>query len=173
MNRAEEFDVWIGVNNMVEPTKGEILAYASLGYELVRWKGQPYFVNLDLESSRLKFSQYLEKETNKKWGIFKENTGNKNWVWYREDMYQVDDGYIRLANNEAVYFQNKAIFNACSINYIEKIKITAILDNKTCKDCNDKNGSITDINTMQKGIDMPPFHVGCRCYLIPFISISI
>ena len=81
--------------------------------------------------------------------------------------------YIRLANNEAVYFQNKAIFNACSINYIEKIKVTAILDNKTCKYCNVKNGSITDINTMQKGIDMPPFHVGCRCYLIPFISISI
>ena len=133
------------------------------------WSGILFKDRITFNLEKLKFSlrDIIYSEINKK--SSNKIIGSK----IIKPIVSSNKAYIRLSNNEAVYFQNKSIVNACSLNYIEKLKVTSILDNRTCEDCKHKNGITTDIYTMEKGVDMPPFHIGCRCYLMPFISISI
>ena len=50
--------------------------------------GKEIFCDLEDESSIKETLKYLESLTGEKWRTFKERTGNKNLVFYRESMYE-------------------------------------------------------------------------------------
>lgn len=78
----------------------------------------------------------------------------------------------RLIETEVQVAQIKANIDNYKNNDIEKVEISAILDNKVCSHCNNHDGSIVSVQDGIIGADLPPFHPQCRCTTIPVINID-
>ena len=97
-------------------SKADIIAYESLGFSHLTYRGESYFVNLNSESSRSKFKNYLGKLTGKDWGIAE----LERCVFYRKDMYFLDRSNLRLNDT----FQGKVDVpintNSCAFMFFSK-----------------------------------------------------
>lgn len=54
------------------------------------------------------------------------------------------------------------------LDNVEKYQILAILDNKTCEYCGKMDRKIFLVTDAKIGVNMPPFHDGCRCTTTPY-----
>lgn len=68
-------------------------------------EGKEIFCDLKDKSSVIETFKYLVSLTGEMWNIFKEQTGNKNLVFYRESMYEVEveeeEEYLHFKNKSA------------------------------------------------------------------------
>ncbi len=78
----------------------------------------------------------------------------------------------RLVETEVQVAQIKANVDNYKNNDIDKVEISAILDQKTCSHCNEHDGEIVNLDTAVVGGELPPYHPMCRCTTIPVIDID-
>jgi len=68
-----------------------------------------------------------------------------------------------IARTEMAYAFNHANLKYQTAAGYTKFEWVAVMDNRTCQPCADRNGTIVDVSTMS----VPPLHPRCRCILIP------
>lgn len=51
---------------------------------------------------------------------------------------------------------------------VEKYQILSTLDCETCDKCANMDGNIFFISDAKSGANLPPFHQGCRCTIVPY-----
>ena len=53
---------------------------------------------------------------------------------------------------------------------IEKYQILTAIDDRTCEECKKLDGKIFKVSEAKSGINVPPFHPGCRCTTIAYFE---
>ena len=75
---------------------------------------------------------------------------------------------LRTESNHAVNRGAIAAYKQCGI---ERYKVIAILDFRTCLFCHtERDGKEYDVRRAKSGDTLPPFHPNCRCYTEPVIG---
>ena len=77
------------------------------------------------------------------------------------------DAY-RLLHTESSYVMSEATHAGYKEDGVEKYKILATLDSKTCGICGELDGKIYPVAEAVTGKNMPPFHPFCRCTDVPY-----
>lgn len=78
---------------------------------------------------------------------------------------------MRIMRTESANAANRGMVSAYKQLGIKRYKIVSILDDRLCKFCHEeRNGRIYYVRLVKKGVNLPPFHPNCRCYIIPMIS---
>lgn len=70
-----------------------------------------------------------------------------------------------LARTENAAAVNKAAVLAMKDAGVEFYKVKAILDDRTCTGCWEINDKIFPVSEAKVGVNFPPFHPNCRCYI--------
>ncbi|MBS5784049.1 MAG: minor capsid protein [Clostridium sp.] len=52
----------------------------------------------------------------------------------------------------------------------QKYQIIGTLDTSTCSKCGQMDCQVFDITSAKIGVNCPPFHIGCRCIILPHIT---
>lgn len=104
-------------------------------------------------------------------------------VWAHK--HNSKDGTINVANalNQSVEeMQSKLDHSKSQIgrteyllaeleNYdVSSYEVVGILDKATCAKCGKMDGKVFQVSHAKPGINLPPFHDGCRCDIAPHIS---
>lgn len=78
---------------------------------------------------------------------------------------------VRLIRTEYTKTLNDSTLAGYRASGIDKYKVLATLDSRTCDICGIYYDSkIFDIKDAEVGINMPPFHSNCRCTTIPYFE---
>lgn len=72
-----------------------------------------------------------------------------------------------LIRTEAARAANAAALRAIDDSGREFYKVVAILDDATCTGCFAINGRVFPVKEARPGVNLPPFHPNCRCYIEP------
>lgn len=72
----------------------------------------------------------------------------------------------RLCNTELTHIQIQSTIDKYKEAGINKIKIVAVMDDKTCEECEEWNDKIVNIQEIQFGVNVPPKHPNCRCSIV-------
>ena len=56
---------------------------------------------------------------------------------------------------------------------VEKYRVVATLDERTCDICGDMDGQIFDVKDAVEGENMPKFHYNCRCTTTPYVDSTV
>ena len=75
----------------------------------------------------------------------------------------------RLLYNESAHISEQASMQAYTDDGIDQYEITATFDKDACKHCQELDGKVYDCKDAVPGVNMPPFHVNCRCTTVPYI----
>lgn len=75
----------------------------------------------------------------------------------------------RLLYNESAHISEQASMQAYADDGIDQYEITATFDKDACKHCQELDGKVYDCKDAAQGVNMPPFHVNCRCTTVPYI----
>ena len=75
----------------------------------------------------------------------------------------------RLVLTEQAYFTTLAQNDGYKETKLAEYQIVAIMDGKTCDDCQDEEGKHYPVDQMEAGVTAPPFHPYCRCTTAPYI----
>ena len=51
---------------------------------------------------------------------------------------------------------------------VDKIQVLGTLDRVTCEKCGSFDGKIFEIDKVQVGLNIPPFHPNCKCTTTPY-----
>ena len=76
----------------------------------------------------------------------------------------------RLLYNEAAHVSEQAKLAAYGEDGIEELEIVTTLDSKTCGDCGPRDGKRIKVKDAVEGVNIPPFHVNCRCSTAPYVA---
>ena len=76
----------------------------------------------------------------------------------------------RLLYNEAAHVSEQAKLAAYEEDGIEELEIVTTLDSKTCGDCGPRDGKRIKVKDAVEGVNIPPFHVNCRCSTAPYVA---
>lgn len=76
----------------------------------------------------------------------------------------------RLLYNESAHVSEQAKLAAYGEDGIEELEIVATLDSKTCGDCGPRDGKRIKVKDAVEGVNIPPFHVNCRCSTAPYVA---
>lgn len=76
----------------------------------------------------------------------------------------------RLLYNEAAHVSEQAKLAAYEEDGIEELEIVTTLDSKTCGDCGPRDGKTVKVKDAVEGVNIPPFHVNCRCTTAPYVA---
>lgn len=76
----------------------------------------------------------------------------------------------RLLYNEAAHVSEQAKLAAYGEDGIEELEIVTTLDSKTCGDCGPRDGKRVKVKDAVEGVNIPPFHVNCRCTTAPYVA---
>ena len=76
----------------------------------------------------------------------------------------------RLLYNEAAHVSEQAKLAAYEEDGIEELEIVTTLDSKTCGDCGPRDGKTVKVKDAVEGVNIPPFHVNCRCSTAPYVA---
>ena len=74
----------------------------------------------------------------------------------------------RIVRTETAAIQNKASIDAYKGLGVDKIQVLGTLDRVTCEKCGSFDGKIFEIDKVQQGLNIPPFHPNCRCTTVPY-----
>ena len=75
-----------------------------------------------------------------------------------------------LVRTEVQAVQIKANVDNYKSNDIEKVRVSTILDDRTCSNCSSHKDKIVRLDKSIIGKDLPPFHTHCRCVIIPVLD---
>ena len=53
---------------------------------------------------------------------------------------------------------------------VTSYEVVSTLDKSTCEKCGEMDGKVFQVSHVKPGINLPPFHDGCRCDIVPHIS---
>lgn len=76
----------------------------------------------------------------------------------------------RLLYNESAHVSEQAKLAAYGEDGIEELEIVTTLDSKTCGDCGPRDGKRVKVKDAVEGVNIPPFHVNCRCTTAPYVA---
>lgn len=76
----------------------------------------------------------------------------------------------RLLYNESAHVSEQAKLAAYEEDGIEELEIVTTLDSKTCGDCGPRDGKRVKVKDAVEGVNIPPFHVNCRCTTAPYVA---
>ena len=76
----------------------------------------------------------------------------------------------RLLYNESAHVSEQAKLAAYEEDGIEELEIVTTLDSKTCGDCGPRDGKTVKVKDAVEGVNIPPFHVNCRCSTAPYVA---
>ena len=76
------------------------------------------------------------------------------------------DAY-RLLHTESSFLMSEATHAGYKEDGVEKYEILATLDSKTCEICGELDGNVYEVGKEITGVNMPPFHLLCRCTDVP------
>ena len=76
----------------------------------------------------------------------------------------------RLLYNESAHISEQANLQALRDDGIEQYEVSATLDTHTCGVCQQQDGKVYETAKGVEGVNMPPFHVNCRCTIVPYIA---
>ncbi len=76
----------------------------------------------------------------------------------------------RLLYNESAHVSEQAKLAAYGEDGIEELEIVTTLDSKTCGDCGPRDGKRIKVKDAVEGVNIPPFHVNCRCSTAPYVA---
>lgn len=79
----------------------------------------------------------------------------------------------RLVHTESAYFSSVATLESYKATELKKYKISATLDLKTSKTCQDLDGEIKLVEYYKPGITAPPFHPFCRTTTVPYTGLGV
>ena len=71
-----------------------------------------------------------------------------------------------IARTETVRLANKGLVDTYIENDIERVRFMAAVSERTCPVCIGLDGNVLSIKEVDEGLNQPPIHVGCRCYLL-------
>ncbi|MGL5765177.1 MAG: minor capsid protein [Sarcina sp.] len=125
------------------------------------FKGKNYSKRIWNNSNRI--SKLLKKDINKFLKGKISVNDIKNHVERKFKSNQVNIN--RLVDTEINRVINEVTLQWCSDNGIKKVIRISELDNKTCKDCIEYDGSVYDIDKIP--IELPA-HPNCRCFYEPY-----
>lgn len=78
---------------------------------------------------------------------------------------------MRIVRTESNNAMNRAAIMAYKAMGVQRYRIVAILDDRTCRYCHEEqDGKIYEVAKAKKTINLPPFHPNCRCYTEPVIT---
>lgn len=77
------------------------------------------------------------------------------------------DAY-RLLHTESSFLMSEAAHAGYKEDGVEKYRILATLDSKTCGVCGELDGKAYPVDEAVVGVNMPPFHPLCRCTDVPY-----
>ena len=70
---------------------------------------------------------------------------------------------VSIVETESTHFQQVAQKDLFDLYLVEKVRILATLDLKTCEHCASLDGTIVDQKDNIPGVTTPQFHPNCRC----------
>lgn len=76
----------------------------------------------------------------------------------------------RLLYNESAHVSEQAKLAAYEEDGIEELEIVTTLDSKTCGGCGPRDGKRVKVKDAAEGVNIPPFHVNCRCTTAPYVA---
>lgn len=125
------------------------------------FKGKTYSKRIWKNTNKV--SKLLKKDMNKflKGKISVNDIKNHVEKKFKANRVNVD----RLVNSEISRVINEATLEWCKGNGVKKVIRIVELDNRTCTDCKDYDGSIYDINNIP--VELPE-HANCRCFYEPY-----
>lgn len=77
---------------------------------------------------------------------------------------------MRIVQTEQAYFTTLGQIDSYKELDVEQFEIVATLDGITCNKCGSRDGEHYPLNTMQAGVNSPPFHPLCRCTTCPYFA---
>ena len=83
------------------------------------------------------------------------------------DKHSINALYLR-AHYMSSMFSSLMNIAAYKKDGVEKYQILATLDSQTCDVCGNLDGEIYRTDDAQIGVNLPPFHFGCRCTDVPY-----
>lgn len=130
------------------------------------WSGATYSDRIWQHKNNLMFNM---KETINR-GLIRDSSYHEMAEELSQRMNVSYDACRNLINTEVAAVQNRATLNNYENNGIEKYEVSAILDTRTCSHCNDHDGEIEEVGNGVMGQNLPPYHVNCRCCILPIIQ---
>lgn len=74
---------------------------------------------------------------------------------------------LDLLHDQSMFFSLRDI-EGYENDDVEQYQILATLDNKTCEACGNLDRKIFWVKAAKVGVNLPPFHTGCRCTTVPY-----
>lgn len=75
-----------------------------------------------------------------------------------------------IASTEISCFLNISSLKSLKRDGDIKYEVISALDHRTCKNCGNLDCKIFNIDEAIIGVNVPPFHEGCRCCVLPYIN---
>lgn len=72
-------------------------------------------------------------------------------------------GLIRSATSQVL---NKATLDDMKSRSVKRYKVISLEAPNTCADCEDLDGNIYYVDDAEEGVNLPPFHWNCQCYIV-------
>lgn len=139
------------------------------------WSGVHYRDRLKNHNDRLKFT--IKSNLNS--SISREETFRKNYEYIHTSLDSQLKALERLSKNEFHVCRIQSQLSCYESNGIRDIKISkgrheydkvhTMKDPKVCGDCRQHEGKIVRVKDRKPGLNVPLFHVGCRCWCEPII----
>jgi len=87
------------------------------------------------------------------------------------ERFKVSKGQAgRLVMTETAFFHSAAQLDSFKELGVKEYEITAVLDNKTSKICQEMDGVHLPLSEFKAGITAPPFHCWCRTTTVPYFN---
>ena len=78
----------------------------------------------------------------------------------------------RLVHTEIAYIQTQSSLERYKRSGLSEYKYFTLRDEKVCEDCKEIDGKVFKIDEAKVGVNCPPTHPNCRCFISPVINIT-